>query len=274
MQSDTQDHQSFDFSSPWHFSDVVLIVEDTKFHVHKSTLSMWSPVFERMFTSEFAERTAEEIPLPGKHVNEVEVLLKLIYSYGKVQTVSDENYHFLLELAEEYQMEKVRAFCSEYLSYNIQESNSIHYYKIADRFNLKDVMILCIEEARYRTSLIMEDDQEFEELRPEVKLEICIERIKELERTLNEYAKTCSSLVEKVYKEVADSALAAIECDNHPVHRTGSREPFKMSCKCCRRRVQNVDCVIQYSVLREMLKKLFDLEHSNRIARRAKNSID
>ena len=87
MQHNSED-QLFDFSSPWHFSDVVLIVEDTKFYVHKSTLSMWSPVFEKMFTSEFAERTAEEVPLPGKRVEEMEVLLKLIYSYGKVQGVT------------------------------------------------------------------------------------------------------------------------------------------------------------------------------------------
>lgn len=61
------------FSQPWHFSDVVLSVEGTKFHVHKSTLSMWSPVFEKMFTSDFAEKDAEEIELPGKKSREVEV---------------------------------------------------------------------------------------------------------------------------------------------------------------------------------------------------------
>ena len=38
-----------DFSVPWHLSDVVLVVEDKKFYVHKGTLSMWSPVFEKMF---------------------------------------------------------------------------------------------------------------------------------------------------------------------------------------------------------------------------------
>ncbi|KAK3745868.1 hypothetical protein QZH41_013210 [Actinostola sp. cb2023] len=66
------------FSSPWHFSDVVLIVEGQRLHVHKSTLSMSSPVFEAMFTSDFKEKTALEIPLPGKRADEVEVLLNLI----------------------------------------------------------------------------------------------------------------------------------------------------------------------------------------------------
>jgi len=77
--SESDSHEtSGAFSSPWHFSDVVLIVEERRFHVHKGTLSMWSPVFETMFTSEFLEKTALEIPLPGKRADEVEVLLNLI----------------------------------------------------------------------------------------------------------------------------------------------------------------------------------------------------
>jgi len=42
-----------DFSEQWKFSDVVLVAEDQKFYVHRSTLSMWSPVFERMLMAEF-----------------------------------------------------------------------------------------------------------------------------------------------------------------------------------------------------------------------------
>ncbi|KXJ05424.1 BTB and MATH domain-containing protein 36 [Exaiptasia diaphana] len=69
----------FAFSSPWHFSDVILVVEEQKFHVHKSTLSMWSSMFERMFTSDFKEKSSQEIPLPGKKAAEVKVLLTIIY---------------------------------------------------------------------------------------------------------------------------------------------------------------------------------------------------
>jgi len=120
----------------------------------------------------------------------------------------------------------------------------------------------------------MEENCEFNELKPEIKLEISMERVKELEKTLSEYAKTCSTLVELIYREVAHTALAEIECDNLPVHRTGSHDAFKMSCKCCRRRVQNANCELQYFEFRDLLKKLFDLEQCNRMARRAKNCID
>ena len=85
-----------DFSQPWHFSDVVLSAEGTKFHVHRSTLSIWSPVFEKMFTSEFAEKDAKEIALPGKKAAEVEVLLKIMYAHGKAQQVTGSSAGFLL----------------------------------------------------------------------------------------------------------------------------------------------------------------------------------
>lgn len=62
--------------------------EETKFHVHRSTLSMWSPVFEKMFTSDFVERDAKEIALPGKKADEIEVLLKIMYSQGRARQIT------------------------------------------------------------------------------------------------------------------------------------------------------------------------------------------
>ena len=99
-----------DFSEPWKFSDVVLVVEDQKFHVHRSTLSIWSPVFKTMFTSEFKERNMHEIPLPGKKASEIKELLLIIYptvSKEGWNTVTNKNCYFLFELADEYQMDAV-----------------------------------------------------------------------------------------------------------------------------------------------------------------------
>ena len=68
-----------DFLEPWKLSDVILLVEDQKFHVHRSILAFWSPVFEKMFTSGFKEKNNDEIPLPGKKASEILHLL-LIYT--------------------------------------------------------------------------------------------------------------------------------------------------------------------------------------------------
>ena len=60
--SDTDDP----FYLPHCESDVTLVVEDKKLHVHKAVLSLHSPVFGAMFTADFAEKNAKEIELPGK----------------------------------------------------------------------------------------------------------------------------------------------------------------------------------------------------------------
>ena len=107
-----------DFSDPWKFSDVVLVVEDQRFHVHRSTLSIWSPVFETMFTSMFKEKNMYEIPLPGKKASEIKELLLIIYptvSETGWKKVTNENCYFLGELAEEYQMDAIMQRCENFL---------------------------------------------------------------------------------------------------------------------------------------------------------------
>lgn len=99
-----------DFAHPWLFSDVILVVEDQKFHVHRQTLAMWSPVFKKMFTSEFQEKNLCEIPLLGKKASEIKELLWIIYPTmsGKARkTFTNENCYFLAKLAHEYQMDAI-----------------------------------------------------------------------------------------------------------------------------------------------------------------------
>lgn len=258
-----------DFSKPWHFSDVVLSVEGVKFHVHKSTLSMWSPVFEKMLTSDFLERYAEQIDLPGKKAKEVEVLLNVIYSHGTTQQVSDDNCQFLLELAEEYQIKRVTEFCTEYLSRNIDSETFASYYVVAEKFGLETVMKESLKESSYLQLSYLESDDDFTELPDKTKVEFLRFRIQELEKTLGEYVTTCSSLVTNMYRTVA-ATFDRIECDNYQVHGIGRYEHFKLSCKCCRRRVQNANCQVHYSVIKAELKKLFDLGNCNKTAQELK----
>ena len=77
--SDQVEKVKHPFSEPWEDSDMILVVEDEKFHVHRVILSINSPVFKAMFRSQFKEATANEIPLPEKKAKEVLDFLKLIY---------------------------------------------------------------------------------------------------------------------------------------------------------------------------------------------------
>lgn len=56
-------------------SDVTLVVEGFKLHIHKQLLIDNSPVFKRMLESDFKEKHQKEIPLPGKRIKDFEEFL-------------------------------------------------------------------------------------------------------------------------------------------------------------------------------------------------------
>ncbi|EDO30051.1 predicted protein [Nematostella vectensis] len=133
-----------DFSVPWHLSDAVLVVEEKHFNVHKSTLSMWSPVFEKMFR----ERNDQEICLPGKKSKEIKEMLLVIYPTSK--KVTEENCYYLLTLAQEYQMEQLTERCEKYL---IQREKTpfqaIDFLVLAHGFKMSELCKQCIEIAKH-----------------------------------------------------------------------------------------------------------------------------
>ena len=74
---------NLNFESPWNMSDIVLVAEEKKFHSHRCVLSLWSPVFDRMFNGDFREKNSKEITLPGKKASEIHEMLELIYDRRK-----------------------------------------------------------------------------------------------------------------------------------------------------------------------------------------------
>ena len=54
-------------------------MEGRHFHVHKQILGVSSAVFDAMFSSDFVEKDAKTVPLPGKKSDDVEKLLRVIY---------------------------------------------------------------------------------------------------------------------------------------------------------------------------------------------------
>lgn len=161
-----------DFSQPWASNDVVFIVEEQRFHVHRWILTWWSPVFDKMFSSNFAEKTKTEIALPGKKSVEFQELMAMVYSLAE-RPMTIENCFFLLKLADEYQMEFLLQKCEDFLvaaSGSICAGRvSIHEYFtgfsprpsepekeqvlaliiIAQEYKLDKLLSQCLHETRY-----------------------------------------------------------------------------------------------------------------------------
>ena len=123
-------------NEPW--KDVVPLVEDEKFYVHRCMLALWSPVFDKMFE----EKHQDEIPLPGKKATEIQEMLSVMYSEKKI---TQETVFFLLELAEEYKMAELCSLCEKCLIEHATKDKAVEFLALAGKYNLKQLPNVCIE---------------------------------------------------------------------------------------------------------------------------------
>ena len=173
-----------DFSAPWKFSDVVLVVEDQKFHVHRSTLAYWSPVFEKMFLSDFKEKSNDEIPLPGKKASEIKHLLHMMYPSLEVKPFTKSNCYFLFELAHEYQIESIAQKCEALMVSMVKqrtENDVLAMLIYGQKYQLKSLITTCIYEARRLTLNELKQHKRREEVEPDNYLQIAEGIIQRLE---------------------------------------------------------------------------------------------
>lgn len=99
------------------------IVEDKELHVHLTVLALCTPVFEKMFTSEFQEKGKNEFFLPNEWMNECEwsepvasdSISLCIRKANQPILINDQNCHFLVQLADEYQMKAVVRKCENFI---------------------------------------------------------------------------------------------------------------------------------------------------------------
>jgi hypothetical protein len=136
-----------DFSQKWKYADITFVVEGKKVFANKMILSLWSPVFEAMFTHDFKEKGAEEIPLPEKKFEEIIQLMKVLHPPNEeinsqysilflFYSIPDDNVSVLLPLLQEYQIDAILQRAEEFLC---SQCSSIKNFLLAQRFNLKEL---------------------------------------------------------------------------------------------------------------------------------------
>ena len=159
-----------DFTQPWKFSDVVLVVDYHRLHVHRAVLAVWSPVFEEMFTSKFQENGKKEIPIHGRRANEIIELLQMIYpSVG--EKLTEENCHRLLELAHQYQMKVIVQRCENFIirmmNWNSSKKEFLRELVFAQKYNLQKLKHESIKQAQRLTLEELKRDVAYHQIQEE-----------------------------------------------------------------------------------------------------------
>lgn len=184
------------FSQPWEESDVVLIVEEEKFHVHRLVLTLNSPVFKAMLKSDFKEAKRGEITLPEKDAHEVLDLLKQLYMHERDE-ISMDNVEHLLRLADEYQIKGILDMCSSFLKKEAKtETNAMKILLLAQQYDLNDkIREGCCHVLSQMKLQKLEGFEEFVELDAENLRRILIPRMKLLEGVVKELSPQVAGLI-------------------------------------------------------------------------------
>lgn len=169
-------------------SDVILVVEGFKLHVHKQLLTDNSPVFKRMLESDFKEKHQKEIPLPGKRIKDFEEFLWTLYQPGD-RPITKDNVFKILPLADEYQASTIMNICESFIIQSLQQVTSsgiehpdirtlLNYVSSVEKYNLSaalpHVVHLCAKHSFESLTQVAEEIP----ISKEMLSQICIERTK------------------------------------------------------------------------------------------------
>ena len=212
-----------DFLEPWKLSDVVLVVEDQKFHVHRSILAFWSPVFEKMFTTEFKEKNNDEIPLPGKKESEIKHLLLMLYPSLEEKQVTKRNCYYLFELAHEYQIDSIARKCEALMVTMVKqrkENDVLSMLIYGQKYLLKTLISTCIYEARRLKLMELKQHKRRDEIEPDNYLKIAEGIIQRLETQCKEVREGSLKNLERVSESLY---LHGKVKNNEPIPSTGKR---------------------------------------------------
>jgi len=213
-----------EFSKPWNQSDVVLIVEGQQFHVHRVILTMFSPVFSRMFSSDFKEKDADAIPLPKKKAADIREMLMVIYPIFN-KPVNDTNLHLLLPLAREYQMTVLTQRCEDHLLRAAEEKHEIgpilETLIVAQDYALERLIAECVNKTQKLAIEEVQRHELYEQVEPVSQRKMIELQVSGMQRELRDAKAEISQLKNKI-REMATSATTGLQSFESLVATLGS----------------------------------------------------
>ncbi|CAO4381473.1 unnamed protein product [Caenorhabditis nigoni] len=124
------------------FSDVILIVNDTKFYVLKKYLALQSSYFNSLFFGQFDECQKNEIELKDIDPDDFQNFLELIYGES---SIDDDTVTGILHLADMYDVPMAIRRCEEFLLKN-SEKSMVQKLQLSLCCNLENLKSKCLSE--------------------------------------------------------------------------------------------------------------------------------
>jgi len=115
------------------FSDIAFDVEGTIIPAHKLILQVRTEYFHRMFSSGLRESQSNIIRIFDCSPSTFIDILKFIYIDSCF--ISEDNCNSLMEQANFFQLDRLKAICENYWRDNLNVNNACSIIQIADRFN-------------------------------------------------------------------------------------------------------------------------------------------
>ena len=188
------------FSKPWKLSDVILLVEEEKFHVHRGVLAVSSPVLEKMFSSEFQEKDKNEVTLPDKKASEVEELLLMLYPSVAEKQITEENCFFLVNLAHEYQIEAIVRRCEDFMVELVKTKpkDCVTAMIFAQKYELAKLKKAGIEQACYLTLEELKNDKMYNQIEKKDLIDIMEGIMLRQDKELEKFQQQCQQMKTKI----------------------------------------------------------------------------
>ncbi|PIC47603.1 hypothetical protein B9Z55_006905 [Caenorhabditis nigoni] len=121
-------------------SDVILVVQDTKFYVQKMYLALQSSYFKALFFGKFNESEKSEIELKDIEADDFQNFLELIHGES---SVDDDTVTGILNLADMYDSPTAIRRCEEFLLKKSKKS-TVQKLQLALRCNLEHLKNKCL----------------------------------------------------------------------------------------------------------------------------------
>ncbi|CAH8437444.1 hypothetical protein MS3_00003713 [Schistosoma haematobium] len=178
-----EERDVLDFSSPFLFSDAVLIVQGRNLHCHRAILSIYSPVFKAMFQNRCIENQKNEVVIPVDEFDDIREMLRHMYTPGGCD-MTPETAEKLLPILHRYQIDSMVSLAERTLTFRLNDVTAPLFLRIADLYGLSRLRQAALDScARLDYGRMVKAFEEIN-LSMELKNEVLERRIKVLEKCL------------------------------------------------------------------------------------------